>query len=112
MKRWHDDFTVTYRQWKRHHRNHVESNVDSWQQEPGHDPWEVDCPCDTQIGRFRKKDAFDCGHTRCWICHSDKLPKRLLTKQEMAADLELNEEIEEMECPPLIRRPPAKQKIN
>lgn len=102
MKRWHEDFTVTYREWKKHHRSHVESNVESSViYECGiavglrRDIWDVDCPCDTQIGRFRKRHAGDCGITRCYLCHYDKYPKRDLTYQELCANLKLKEGIEE-----------------
>ena len=102
MKRWHEDFTVSYREWKKHHRSHLEHNIENTViYKLGvavglrRDIWEVDCPCDTQIGRFRKKDAWDCGNTRCYICHSDKLPKRDLTYQELCANLKLKEGIEE-----------------
>lgn len=35
------------------------------------------------LGRFRKKDGFDCGNARCHRCHSNKLPKRIPTRQEI-----------------------------
>lgn len=95
MKRWHDDYYVTIRQWKKHYRWHVRENKDR-QTVIGQDPYDVDCDCDKQIGRFRKKDAFDCGNTRCYICHGDKLPKRSLTKQELLADMALKEQIAEL----------------
>src|SRR5690606_24663361 len=96
MKRWHEDYRITFREWKKHHRSHVESNK-NWVREVGKDPYEVDCVCDEQKGRFRKKDAWDCGNTRCYICHSDKYPKRDLTKQERLADMKMKERMRELE---------------
>lgn len=98
MKRWHEDYTVSFREWKKHHRSHVESNVTRsvrCEEDVCRDIWKVDCPCDTQVGRFRKKDAWDCGNTRCYICHSDKLPKRTETYQEWCAEKKLKEGIEQ-----------------
>lgn len=95
MKRWHDDYHITLREWKKHRRIHVQSNLD-WAREPGKDPFIVECACDDQVGRFRKKDAYDCGISRCLICHGDKFPKRFTTYQEWCADLKLKEGIEEL----------------
>ena len=53
MKRWHQDLTIARREWRKHRRMHVESNK-TRVREVGQDPYEVDCPCDDQIGRFRK----------------------------------------------------------
>ena len=103
MRRWHEDYRITYREWKKHHRSHVESNVD-YQVEYKNgvavglhrDVWDVDCDCDTQIGRFRKIDAWDCGTPRCPICHRDKFWKRFETYQEWCSKLKLTEGIEEL----------------
>lgn len=102
MKRWHEDYPITYREWKKHHRSHVESNVErNMEWKDGEyvlrtcSIWEVDCPCDTQIGRFRKMDAWDCGNPQCYMCHSDKYPKREITYQEWCAEKKLEEGIED-----------------
>lgn len=105
MRRWHQDYATTFREWKKHHHNHVEQNKE-WVgagQPINYDPWVIDCPCDTQVGRFRKIDAFDCGNTRCYVCHSDKYPKRHPTWQEIQSDLELVEELEDLGITPAIR---------
>lgn len=90
MKRWHEDYPRTFREWKKHYLQHVESNL-TWCRVPGKSPYEVDCVCDQQKGRFRKKDAWDCGHTRCYICHSDKYPVRDKTRQELLSELKFKE---------------------
>jgi hypothetical protein len=95
MKRWHEEYPRTYREWRKHYKSHVESNKD-WNRTPGRDPYEVDCVCDHQKGRFRKKDAWDCGHTQCYMCHSDKYPKRYQTYQEWCADLKMKEGVDEI----------------
>ena len=100
MKRWHQDFTVSKRQWKRHRRMHVDSNknysIGFQAQRVGVSAYEVDCECDDQIGRFRKKDAYDCGHTQCFMCHGDKFPKREPTEQEMISEMSFREQLMEM----------------
>ena len=95
MKRWHEEFPRTKREWRKHYISHVESNID-WSREVGKDPYEINCVCDKQIGRFRKTDAWDCGNTRCCICHGDKYPTRYQTYQEWCADLLLKEGLEEL----------------
>lgn len=102
MKRWHEEVNVSRRQWKLHRRMHVERNK-NWsigyrpnQRKPYSDPYEVACDCDDQIGRFRKKDAYDCGHTECFGCHSDKYPKRTPTEQEQMSELSFKEQLKEM----------------
>lgn len=99
MKRWHQEVHITRRNWRNHRRMHVESNLRSpygfKESRIGRDPYEVDCECDNQIGRFRKKDAYDCGNTRCYICHNDKLPKRSLHEQELMSELGFKEQLKD-----------------
>jgi hypothetical protein len=94
MKRWHQEISLITRQWKKHRQFHVDSNK-TWTKEPGRDPDIADCPCDDQKGRFRKKDAYDCGRPGCKVCHSDKFPKRIKTEQEINSDLDFKEQITE-----------------
>jgi hypothetical protein len=94
MKRWHEDYKITLREWKKHRRSHTERNKD-WQKSIGVSAYVVDCECDEQKGRFRKKDAFDCGNKKCYMCHSDKFPKRSKSKQEIEFDLKFQEQIQE-----------------
>ena len=95
MKRWHEDFPRTYREWKKHYIVHVKSNI-GYCPIPGKDPYEVDCVCDKQIGRFRKTDAHDCGHSHCFMCHSDKFPVREKTRKELRSELKFKEQLEEL----------------
>jgi hypothetical protein len=44
-------------------------------------------------GYFRKRDAHDCGRTRCGICHPEKRFGHTLTRQELAAELKLKEQV-------------------
>lgn len=94
MKRWHEDYPRTHREWRKHYLSHVQSNID-WTKEVGKDPYEIACVCDEQKGRFRKKDAWDCGKTQCCICHGYKYPKRYKKKQELVADMKYREELKE-----------------
>ncbi len=98
MKRWHQEYAVFHRQWKIHRKSHVESNVDNGGRPGriGQDPYKVDCACDDQVGRFRKKDAWDCGNTQCGICHQDKFPKRSLTDQEKKSKIKFKESLKEL----------------
>jgi hypothetical protein len=95
MRRWHQDRKIALREWKKHHRSHVEQNKYD-NRKLGRDPYEIDCVCDEQIGRFRKKDAFDCGHSQCVTCHSDKFPKREKHDQELLSELSFKEQLREM----------------
>lgn len=96
MKRWHEDFKIAFREWKTHRRSHIESNKDNSANRIGKDPYEVDCVCDEQIGRFRKKDAHDCGRTRCYICHNDKITNQKRRK-EVESNLKFQEGIKELD---------------
>lgn len=98
MKRWHEEYKVFYRQWKIHRKSHVDNNKDRGGQRNriGVDPYVVDCACDDQVGRFRKKDAWDCGNPRCGICHQDKFPKRDLTDQERKSSMKLKESLKDL----------------
>lgn len=96
MKRWHEDFRIAFREWKEHRRSHVEGNKRNSSNRIGKSAYEVDCICDEQIGRFRKKDAWDCGNARCYICHSDKLMK-YKRRSEEKADLKFKEGLKDLE---------------
>ncbi len=71
MKRWHEDYFHCLKHWKRFQRSYKH---------------------DLSIGRFRKRKSFDCGNSRCHMCHSDKFPKRELTKKEIISSLNLKEQ--------------------
>jgi hypothetical protein len=94
MKRWHQDYQRTFKEWKMHRKDHVESNKNHMDY-PGYNPYIVHCPCDNQVGRFRKKKSFDCGNPRCQICHSDKFPKREPTEQEIISKTDFKQQLKE-----------------
>jgi hypothetical protein len=98
MKRWHEDYSRTYREWRKHYLYHVKCNI-SYSRVPGSDPYQIDCACDQQKGRFRKRHDGDCGKTQCQLCHSDKYSKRQTTHQERCSELELKEGIAELLVP-------------
>jgi hypothetical protein len=101
MRRWHQDYKIARRNWRIHRKSHVESNLsqsvgyEPWQRKPGASPFVVKCACDEQVGRFRKKDAWDCGKPHCMICHSDKFPKRDKTHQEVNSERDFKEALKE-----------------
>lgn len=103
MKRWHEEINITLREWRKHRKTHVESNIirsqgeGPYQAKPGSDPYKVDCACDDQIGRFRKTDAFDCGIPHCKICHYNKYPKRELSRQEEESNRRFKEQLKELD---------------
>jgi hypothetical protein len=94
MKRWHEDYRVTYREWRRHRNFHVELNR-FWNPKAGRSIFEIDCACDTQVGRFRKRHAHECGIPRCLVCHGHKYPRREPTRQEVRADVTFREQLAE-----------------
>ena len=96
MKRWHEDYKITLREWKKHRRSHVESNTGNNSRRIGVSAYVVDCECDEQKGRFRKKDAFDCGNPHCGICHGNKYPKREKHEHEILSELSFKEQMKEL----------------
>ena len=48
------------------HRFHLR-RVHRWPKEA------VDCECELQAGRFRKRKALDCGKAACLLCHYEKI---------------------------------------
>ena len=102
MKRGYKDRKITRREWKEHRWLHIDMNK-TWVLDLGQErrpaglaPRDVDCLCDTQVGRFRKRDAYDCGRPRCMLCHVDKFPKRTLTRQEIKAEWRFQEQLQEI----------------
>ncbi len=61
MKRYHQELERT----KRVHRLHLRGAHEQGAS--------IDCVCEFQIGRFRKRKAFGCGKTRCLVCHYEKI---------------------------------------
>lgn len=55
MKRWHDEAHIT----RRHHHEHLRL-IHGWPGKP------VDCVCDLQAGRFRKRYGLGC--PGCRLC--------------------------------------------
>ena len=94
MKRWHAELAITMRNWRKHRRIHVANNLARGK--VGQDPFQVDCACDDQPGRFRKRDAYDCGNSQCYLCNHGKFPKRIPTCQEILSALSLKEQIQEL----------------
>ena len=71
-----------------------------------HNDLPTNCICDDQPGRFRKGQRVgDCGHPRCYSCHSGKL-FGLPTAQLHRADLSLHEWLSELGLPSQRRRRP------
>lgn len=79
MRRYHNELAII----RKHHREHLRS-VHGWPKQP------VNCPCDLQAGRFRKRDAYDCGQTLCRVCHYEKWQangRHTETRQELLSKL-------------------------
>lgn len=73
MKRYHDEINVMRRQ----QRVDRGPQVTSQRFKP--------------LGKYRKKHALDCGHTRCGICHGHKRFGHEETRQERESELKLKE---------------------
>ena len=76
MKRWHEDYNHSLREWKENSRHNYQS--------------------DLEVGRFRKRKSLDCGKASCGICHSDKFPKREITRKEDLANRSFKEQMKEI----------------
>jgi hypothetical protein len=78
MKRYHEEKHI------------IESRVQMYKRlggylGPQHDKFVPD------VGRFRKTwRCSGCRQSRCYVCHSDKFPKRKPTRQEQQADKNLS----------------------
>ena len=79
MRRWRSEKHIAIRR----RREHL-TLVHGWPERP------VDCDCDRQLGRFRKRKALGCGRARCHLCHGDKLLGRA-RRRDLAAALKLKE---------------------
>jgi len=75
MRPYHEELPRTTRELRRHMRE-----IHGWPKNP------VSCICDLQAGRFRKRDAFDCGRSRCLLCHGEKLLRRPSVKGRIERD--------------------------
>ena len=45
-------------------------------------------------GYYRKRDAYDCGNSRCGVCHPEKRFGHTATRQERVATLRMGEQME------------------
>lgn len=82
MKRWHEEI------------EHMKSQMRLEREKHGVDPDNHDgtiCHCLLGIGFVRKRKAYDCGKTRCGLCHWDKWgPKRRGATRRKAIQFELD----------------------
>ena len=74
MKRYHDEQHIIERHFRE--RLRFARGTGKWQ---------------TQRGRYRKRDPYDCGNTRCGICHMDKRFGHQPTRQEMASSMAMSD---------------------
>jgi len=84
MRRWHAEATMA----RTRHRRHLRRAHD-WPRRP------VECVCDTQAGRFRKRKALGCGRTRCLLCHGEKI-FQAPRPRDILAELRLQEGLAEV----------------
>lgn len=96
MKCWHEDLPIMMREWKKYYNYHMRLNTNHG--DVGKSPSEIGCRFEKQKGRFRKKDAWDCGNPRCYICHWDKYCSRAKTKKETEADFSFKEQMNYENC--------------
>lgn len=88
MKRWHEDYKIALREWKKHKYYMI-----AWRTWGTESVNNYTYQFENQKGRFRKKDALDCGHAKCSGCHSDKFPKRSKTRKELKSDLDFKDQL-------------------
>lgn len=91
MKRWHQELAISIRNWKNRRRMEIDSAKRHGA--VGRDPFDTG---DKELGRYRKKDAYDCGNTKCYICSCDKLLGHK-HEQEVLSDLDFAEQLKELE---------------
>lgn len=71
MKRYHEELHI------------IKSRIKEYQQLNN---WRNPAMPEIPAGRYRKTlRCGGCGRARCQVCHSDKFPKRRLTRQEQQA---------------------------
>lgn len=91
MRRWHEDYKISFREWKKYYNREIKYQHE-WGIQFGYELGHI-----KEIGRFRKKDAYDCGIPRCKICHYEKFyQKRSSTYQEWCSDLKMKEGLAEL----------------
>ena len=83
MKRYHQEQRIINKQIKR--RQGMRTSFISGQPLPP-TKW------DTQRGRYRKKDAHDCGKTDCCLCHYEKVCE-IAPIQQKRADVNFKEQL-------------------
>jgi hypothetical protein len=94
MKRRNEEASIARREWRRHRSRQIETKLSRGRFDV--DAFAADAPCDEQIGRFRKRKAFDCGNARCPLCHGHKYPKREPTRDELASKRDLREQLAQL----------------
>jgi hypothetical protein len=80
MRRRHEEQTIARREWRVHRRL-------------AHDNRPTGCPCDEQVGRFRKRRGLGCGKARCQLCHFEKI-HGIKSHRERLEDLRFREQAE------------------
>ena len=83
MQRWHSEKHIA----RRHQRDRVDL--------AGSDAGRQVRRGERQLGRFRKRRALDCGRSRCFLCHGDKLLDRR-RREQCLADLKMQEGMNEL----------------
>lgn len=78
MKRWHEEIHIA----KRHAKDAIRLRGKQHRF--------------NNLGRFRKRDGYDCGNPACHLCHSDKFPRRELTRPELRAAAAMREQLSEV----------------
>jgi hypothetical protein len=95
MKRWNQERTRTLREFNKYRRTHIGWRIDCYT-EIDKSPYDMCLRYESQPGRFRKMKHLDCGCSHCFVCHSDKFPKRKKTSKEINFEIRFKESIEEM----------------
>lgn len=93
MQRWHSEVPLMLRRWKMEMQIHGYDwrNPPKLSCEPSEQGVRAVCHCAAGIGALRWKKPYDCGKTKCGMCHYEKFyePKRRAAKKREAIEYSL-----------------------
>jgi hypothetical protein len=85
MKRWHEEVSKYRQQWRKltHRSDPAIGRVEE---------------CGSELGRYRKKHALDCGKARCGVCHYHKFYEKSDRHEfEVRSDDSFREQLRELD---------------
>jgi len=92
MRRWHLERSLMLRRWREEVAKHEYPGYPPCGLAPVPPQGDPDtCHCYRGMGVLRKRKPYDCGNSRCPVCHLDKFyyPKRRADRRRRAIALDL-----------------------